>query len=270
MNIKSKIKEAAEFLGKRGRRIEFIFFGLILVFVSLMPMFLYSYMEYLFAIFADYTMDVAGLTVEQADGLFTVLNALAFCVAILFAVLVTFPTFYCFFGYSYKLYREGIAGRGRYLDLGERGYLGALGSGAVICGVLAICIAPVIVLVTIGNKLAFVENELVSILVKYVFVVVVAGGLAIGFLIFVLFKPLFLFAYYSARGERTLSAISKSVERMRSPRAKQIYKEYIKAFLPSLLLSVASILVLFLLDTLPKMSIVYFDIADEIIYGEQQ
>jgi hypothetical protein len=57
---------------------------------------------------------------------------------------------------------------------------------------------------------------------------------------------------------------------MRSPRAKQIYKEYIKAFLPSLLLSVPSVLVLFLIDTLPKMSLVYFEVADEIVYGEQQ
>lgn len=270
MNIKLKIKEAAEFLGRRGRRIELIFFGLILVFVSLTPLFLYSYIEYLFAALTEYIVKSAHLTVAQGDSLFLVFSVATLCIVILFAIFVTLPVFSCFFGHSYRLYREGIAGRSQYLSFGKRGYFGAIGSGAVICGVLALCLAPVVALATLGNRLALSENERIVIIVKYLFVIAIAVGLVLGFLIFMLFRPLFLFGYYTARGEKVLSAISKSVARMRSPRAKQIYKEYIKAFLPSLLLSVASVLVLFLIDTLPKMSLVYFEAADEIVYGEQQ
>ena len=55
---------------------------------------------------------------------------------------------------------------------------------------------------------------------------------------------------------------------MRTPRAKKIYKEYIRSFLPSLALSVVTILVLFIIDTLPKMMAVYYMVADDIVYGE--
>ena len=115
---------------------------------------------------------------------------------------------------------------------------------------------------------AFHEDSRVAMLVSYFLGLIVAAGLALGFLVFMLFRPFFLFGYYTARGEKVGAALSKSFKRMRSARAKQIYYAYIKAFLPSLLLSLATLLVLFLIDTLPKMSIVYFDIADDMAYGE--
>ena len=270
MNIKQKIKEAAEFLGRRGRRIELIFFGLILVFVFFSPLFFYSYTEYLFAWLTEYIVESAHLTPTLGEGLLSVFDIAALCLAILLAIFVTLPIFSCFFGYAYRLYREGIAGGKRYLSFGKRGYFGAIGSGAVICGVFALCLAPVVTFVTLGNQLVFSEDERIVILVKYLFIFAIAAGLVLEFLIFMLFRPFFLFVYYISRGEKVIRAVAESVRRMRSPRAKQIYMGYIKAFLPSLLLSLASVLVIFLIDTLPKMSIVYFEVANEIIYGEQQ
>ena len=103
MNIKQKIKEAAEFLGRRGRRIELIFFGLILVFVFFSPLFFYSYTEYLFAKLTDYIATVARLTPTQGDGLSLILNVAALCLSILLAIFVTLPIFSCFFIISIKM-----------------------------------------------------------------------------------------------------------------------------------------------------------------------
>ena len=134
---------------------------------------------------------------------------------------------------------------------------------------LAICLAPVIIISFVGSSLAESDNEVIVALVKYLFVFAIAAGLALGFLIFILLRPLFLFVYYTSRGESAGAAILLSVKRMRSHRAKEMYNKYIKAFLPSLLLSLATVLVLFFVDTLPKMSMVYFEVADEIAYGEE-
>ena len=127
-----------------------------------------------------------------------------------------------------------------------------------------------IVLVEVGTVFAFSDDRRIAMLVSYLFFLIVAIGLVLGFFVFLLFRPLFLFGYYSARGEKVGKALSKSVKRMRSSRAKQIYKEYINSFVPSLLLSIVTLLVYFFIDTLPKMSMVYFDVADDIIYNEQQ
>ena len=267
IDIKQRKKEAAEFLGRKGRRIEIIFFGLLLVFATVSPIYLFAYLEYFFCEIADYAIKAMALgAYKQAIELSCSIVAGAF--AILLAMLLTLPIFSCFFGSTYRIYRDGIAGKRKYFALGERGYFGAIGAGAVIFGTLAICLSPVIALVQLGEHLAKSSDERVVTLVTYLFFLLVAAGLVLGFLIFLLFRPLFLFAYYSARGERVTRALSKSVKRMRSPRAKQIYSEYIKAFLPSLLLSLATVLVLFLLDTLPKMSMLYFDVADEMARGE--
>ena len=266
-DIKQRKKEAAEFLGRKGRRIEIIFFGLLLVFVTIAPIYLFAYLEYFFYEIADHAIKTMALGVYKG-AIEISCSIVAGACAILLAIFLTFPIYACFFGSTYRIYRDGIAGRRKYFALGERGYFGAMGSGAVICGVLAICLAPVIALVQLGEHLAKSDDERVVTLVTYLFFLIVAVGLVLGFLIFLLFRPLFLFAYYSARGEKMTQALSKSVKRMRSPRAKQTYKEYIMAFLPSLLLSLATVLVLFLLDTLPKMTMVYFDIADEMAQGE--
>lgn len=268
IDIKLKKKEAAAFLGSRGRRIEIIFFGLLLVFSTLVPIFLLSYIEYLLLVLAGFISDVAKLSESVLGVLEISASVIAFACAILFAIFVTFPIFACFFGNSYRIYREGIAGDRQYFAFGERGYFGAVSSGSVIFGIFAFCLIPVIVLSQIGMHFAFHEDHRIAMLVSYFLVLIVAAGLALGFLVFMLFRPFFLFGYYTARGEKVGAALSKSIKRMRSARAKQIYKAYIKAFLPSLLLSLATLLVLFLIDTLPKMSIVYFDIADDIAYGE--
>lgn len=270
IDLKLKKKEAVDFLGRKGRRIEIIFFGLILVFVSLLPIFLWSYLDYIFTTVIEYCTKGVKLTESLNSSLALVAPILSLAIALLFVIFVTLPVFSCFFGHSYRIYRDGMAGERKYFALGEQGYFGAMRSGAVIFGILALSLAPVIILVTLGTHFVFFDDERVSALVSYLFFLIVAAGLALGFLVFLLFRPLFLFGYYTARGKKVGEALSLSVKRMRSPRAKQIYKEYIKAFLPSLLLSLVTVLVLFLLDTLPKMSMVYFDIADDIIYGEQQ
>lgn len=268
IDIKLKKKEAADFLSSRGRRIEIIFFGLLLVFATLVPIFLLSYIEYLLLVLVGFISDVVKLSESVADVLVISASVIAFACAILFAIFVTFPIFSCFFGNSYRIYREGIAGGRRFLDFGERGYFGAILSGSVIFGVLAFCLAPVIALAELGMHFAFHEDSRIAMLVSYFLGLIIAVGLVIGFFIFMLFRPFFLFGYYTAKGEKVGVALSKSLKRMRSERAKQIYKAYIKTFLPSLLLSIATLLVLFLIDTLPKMSMVYFDIADDIAYGE--
>ena len=74
--------------------------------------------------------------------------------------------------------------------------------GAIIFGVLAICLVPVIFLVDLGMKFASNEGSTLALILNYLFVFVVAAGLVIGFLIFLLFKPLFLVGYYVARGKK--------------------------------------------------------------------
>lgn len=269
-DIKQKKKEAAEFLGRKGRRIEIIFFGLLLTFVSIMPIYLCSYIVFFFEKLNEYIKITIKLTDSQSNIMLTALEILAICISVLFVIFLTFPVFSCFFKNSYKIYRQGIAGERKYFELGAHGYFGAIRSGAVFFGIFVLCLVPVIALVKIGTALTFSENKAIVDLVECLFIFIIAVGLVLGFLIFLLFKPLFLFGYYTARGKNVLEALKESVKRMRSPRAKKIYGAYIKAFLPSLLLSIATVLVFFLLDTLPKMSMVYFDIAEDIIYGEQQ
>jgi hypothetical protein len=269
LNIKIKIKEAAEFLDRRGRRIEIIFFGLILVFAALAPLMIYAYIEHLFAVLTSYIVGLARLTVVQGNAIYIAFLVLAVFIVLCFLAFFTMPLFSCFFGHSYRLYRNGIAGKSKLFALGKGGYWGAIKAGCVIFVLLAICLAPVIIISFVGSSLAESDNEVIVALVKYLFVFAIAAGLALGFLIFILLRPLFLFVYYTSRGESAGAAILLSVKRMRSHRAKEMYNKYIKSFLPSLLLSLATVLVLFFVDTLPKMSMVYFEVADEIAYCEE-
>ena len=278
LDIKLKIKDATEILGRKGRRIDLIFFGLMLVFVTLLPVFVYSYVEYFIYVVLDYLSTVGAISLSvmnQIDVMMVSSVVLAFLAAVCLLFIAS-PVYFSFFNYVYKMYRGGIAGKPQFLPRlndktgNERNYSYSFFAGMVIFLIFAICLLPLILFVAIVPTLVADADERIIILIKYLFIFGIAAEIVIGFFIFLLFRPLFLFVYYAVRGEKVWRSISLSVKRMRSPRAKQIYKEYIKAFLPSLLLSLATVLVLFLSDTLPKMSLVYFDVADEIIYREQQ
>ena len=86
---------------------------------------------------------------------------------------------------------------------------------------------------------------------------------------FLLFRSLFLFAYFASKGENVGEAIKKSCKIMKTQKAKRYYKSYIKSFLPNLLLALPTFLVLFFIDTLPKMMIVYYKLCDELLYGDK-
>ncbi len=270
MNIKLKIKDAAEFLGRKGRRINLIFFGLILVFVTFTPIFIHSYAEYFSYLLIDYLLESEIIAPLNEKTLVHIVYLVAFIFAMIFLILVTCPIYYSFFAYSYQTYRNGIAGKAQFFNISTYGYLNYLSWGIVIFSAFAICFVPLIIMVSCVQRLILSVDDRISTLIEYLFIFIIAAGLVIGFLIFLLLRPLFLFVHYSLRGENFDKAVVLSIRRMRSPRAKRLYKEYIKAFLPSLILSVVTIVVLFLLDTLPKMTLVYFEVADEIVYGEEK
>ena len=268
IDIKLKKREAADFLNRKGRRIEIIFFGLILIFVSLAPIFLYSYLSYIFSHLNIYIVNTAKLTVEQGNISYTVFWIFAVIISFAVVLFLTVPMYSCFFSHSYKIYRDGIAGKAKYFEFGEYGYWGGFRSGLLIFVILVLCLAPTVAIVALCRWFATFDDIRFVALVNYLSFIAVAVGIVFGFFIFLFFKPLFLFGYYIARGKKVVEALSLSQKQMKTPRANEIYRAYIRSFIPSLLLSLATLLVLFLLDTLPKMSMVYFDVADEIIYGE--
>lgn len=292
INMKAIKSEATEFLNKKGRRIELILCALVLVFTAVVPIFFYSYI-------VDFTfmaMNKADLNFNamMEDIISVAVRVISCILSLLFVVFVTFPVYSSYFGFSYKLYRNGIAGNGEHFPNGK-GYGHALSTGGILYGVLFVSLVPLVLLVDLGNLLfslvndeAFAEKILSKIkneeISEYIgkllqelsiadflnafFFVIIIVGLVLSFLVFLLFKPTFLVGYFIARGEKAGRAIKLSRERMRTARAKKIYGDYIKSFLPSLLISVVTLLTLFLIDTLPKMTVVYFEIADEIVYGE--
>lgn len=292
INMKAIKNEATEFLNKKGRRIELILCALVLVFTAIAPIFFYSYIADL----SFMTIDKANLNFnEMTENVIAIAVRVVSCIlSLLFVVFVTFPMYSSYFGFSYKLYRNGIAGGGEHFPKGK-GYGHALSTGGILYGVLFVSLVPLVLLVDLGNLLfslvndeAFAEKILSKIkneeISEYIgkllqdlsiadflsafFFVIIIVGLVLSFLVFLLFKPLFLVGYFTARGEKASRAIKLSRERMRTARAKKIYGDYIKSFLPSLLISVVTLLTLFLIDTLPKMTVVYFELADEIVYGE--
>lgn len=268
--MKALKKEASDFLSKKGRRIEFILLGLVVIFVTFFPLYIFSYFDYLIASLVDYMAAAKGFAEGLRNGLLLGSAIFSGVLAILAALFFTCPTYYCLFSYSYKSYREGIAGEAKFLSFGKYGYFGALRSGVILFAILCLCLAPVIALTEAGTYLSNSSDKRIADLVSYLFPLIIAAGLALGFLTFLLFRPLFLFGYYSARGKSVRESLSLSVKRMRTRRAKEIYKSYIKSFLPSLILSALTVLVLFVIDTLPKMMTVYCVIADDIVYGENK
>lgn len=293
-SMKLKKKEATEFLNKRGRRIELILCGLVLVFTAIAPIFIYSYVSELVFWGTDLIADALemGKKAEEALGIFA--RVVGWIMAVAFVVFVTCPTYSSYFGFSYKLYRNGMAGNGvRFPE--KKAYIHELLNGGVIFGTLLVSFIPIALLIDLGNLaldaiskkpfinklIEMIDNEevrksisdiitdekLVSSM-EAMFFILVLVGLVLSFLVFLLFKPLFLVGYFTARGSNAKEAVKMSVEKMRTPSAKSAYKAYIKSFLPALLLSLVSLLTLFFADTLPKMTTVYFRVADEIVYGE--
>ena len=293
-SMKLKKKEATEFLNKRGRRIELILCGLVLVFTAIAPIFIYSYVSELVFWGTDLIANALeiGKKAEEALGIFA--RVVGWIMAVAFVVFVTCPTYSSYFGFSYKLYRNGMAGNGvRFPE--KKAYTHELLNGGVIFGVLLVSFIPIALLIDLGNLaldaiskkpfinklIEMIDNEevrksisdiitdekLVSSM-EAMFFLLVLVGLVLSFLVFLLFKPLFLVGYFTARESNAKEAVKMSVEKMRTPSAKSAYKAYIKSFLPALLLSLVSLLTLFFADTLPKMTTVYFRVADEIVYGE--
>ena len=293
-SMKLKKKEATEFLNKRGRRIELILCGLVLVFTAIAPIFIYSYVSELVFWGTDLIANALeiGKKAEEALGIFA--RVVGWIMAVAFVVFVTCPTYSSYFGFSYKLYRNGMAGNGvRFPE--KKAYTHELLNGGVIFGVLLVSFIPIALLIDLGNLaldaiskkpfinklIEMIDNEevrksisdiitdekLVSSM-EAMFFILVLVGLVLSFLVFLLFKPLFLVGYFTARESNAKEAVKMSVEKMRTPSAKSAYKAYIKSFLPALLLSLVSLLTLFFADTLPKMTTVYFRVADEIVYGE--
>ncbi|MBO7302727.1 MAG: hypothetical protein J6U68_00905 [Clostridia bacterium] len=266
--MKALKQEANGFLGKRGRRVGFIFFGLLLIFASFLPIYAFSYIEYLLITLLEYIARSAPLGVPLFNGLSIGATVLSAVIAVLIAIFFTSFVYSRFFSYAYKSYREGIAGEPKFFSVGKGGYFKTWRTGLLLYGILVLCLVPVIVLVEVGSYFLQSQDKRVASLVSYLFVFVIAIGLVLGFLIFLLFRPLFLYGYYVSRGKGVKESVLLSVRRMRTLRAKQMYKNYIRSFLPSLLLSVVTIMVLFIIDTLPKMMAVYYMVADDIVYGE--
>lgn len=270
--IKQRKREAAEFLGRKGRRIEIIFFGLLLVFVTFVPIYIYYCTEELFAALVNYICNTAKLTAEVRGYIDIGATCLTVLIISLFAIFVSFPAYAQFFSYSYKVYRDSVAGAPKYFSFGKGGYGRAIVSGFFIALAFALCLAPVIAIFNVGLYVISLTEEkikILSMILNYAFPIFIVIGLLIGFFVFLLFYPFFLFPYYVAREKNAFRAIGLSVRQMRKKSAKKLYWRYIGGFLPSIILSLITILVLFLIDTMPKMSMVYFDVAEDIVAAEK-
>ena len=261
-SVKELKREATDFLGKKGRRIDMIFYCLILIFVLISPIFIFHYTQYL-AFWA-----ISALPIRIVDaGLLALVLALVF--SIVFALLVSLPVVHSYFKYSYKMYREGIAGRLSYFSRGKGEYGKSFVGGLFIGLFMAACASPLMILVNLMRPLAVHPDKRISALVSYLFFLIVAVGLALCFGVFLLLRPMFLFCYYTSRGYSVGRSFSMSVKNMRSARAKRLHADYVKAFLLDILLSIATFLIWFVIDTLPKMTLVYQRIADEIASVEE-
>ena len=270
VDMKLKMREAAEFLGRKGRRIEIIFFGLLLVFVTIMPLYLYSYLEYFFGEMYEFIQNYHTFTEIQNDVITIVCLFFAIVCAIAFVAFLTLPIYSCFFDFSYKIYRNGSCGKQKFLGFGKRGYWGAFRAGGIFVFIFALSVAPVVGMVILGKYLVGFDDVRIVTLVNNLFFLMIAMGFVIGFFVLLAFKPFFLFGYYIAKGKKVFEALSLSCKQMKKKSAKEIYFVYFKAFVPSLLLSLATLLVFFIVDTLPKMILVYFDVAEDIVYVEQE
>ena len=269
MDIKTEKKEAARFLNQKGRRVDLVFFGLILIFVWMAPVFIYSYVAYLVSTLMVGVFGGIDFTQAVAMLLSLIAPALGALLAILFLIFVTSPVMHRFFLFSYRMHRCGVAGRCEFFGGGRREYSKSLSSGFVCVSVMVICMIPPIVAQALAKLMVNSPDKIISALGQGIFVLVILLGIFLGFCVFLLFRPLFLFGYFSAKGETVGASLKKSCKIMKSKGAKNVYKSYIKSFAPSLLLAIPTFLVLFFIDTLPKMITVYHRLCDEIVYGDE-
>ena len=267
MDIKAEKKEAARFLNQRGRRIDFVIFGLILIFVGMSPVFLYSYVAYLVSTIVVGIVGDMQFTKLVADLLSSIAPVSGTIIAILFLVFVTLPVMQYFFFFSYRMYRQGVAGKCSYFSGGS--YKSALALGSISSSVLIVSFIPIIFAYDIAKHITKSPDQMIANFGRGIFAFVVILGIVLGFFVFLLFRSLFLFAYFASKGENVGEAIKKSCKIMKTQKAKRYYKSYIKSFLPNLLLALPTFLVLFFIDTLPKMMIVYYKLCDELLYGDK-
>ncbi len=268
MNIKTEKKDAAVFLGKRGRRVDFVFWGIIIIFVTIAPVFLFSYTAHLLSvavvnIFAGMTFSPTVATIISYSGVI-----LAFVLTLFLVIFFTFPVFHSFFGFSYRIYREGMGAKNEFSKSPAFGYFGLLRAGFISVGVLIISLIPVFASMKFGNSLVVSGNSSIAAMARGLFLFIIILGIVLGFCVFLLFRPIFLFGYFSARGESVRVSLKKSRAIMKKKSSKKLYSAYIKAFLPSLSLALPTFMVLFFVDTLPKMMIVYYRLSDELVYSE--
>ena len=268
MDIKAEKKEAARFLNQRGRRIDFVFFGLMLIFVWITPIFLYNYVAYLVCTFVIGFWGHLKFTKLVANLLSAIAPTAGVIVAVLFLIFVTLPVMHRFFSFSYRMHRQGIAGREGFFCGGEL-YTKSLAKGSVSSGVLIICALPGILFYNLARLMVKSSDEMISTFGTGIFAFAVLAGIVLGFFVLLLFRPIFLYGYFSAKGEKVDSAIKKSLKIMKTEKAKGFYKSYMKSFAPALLLAIPTFLVLFFVDTLPKMILVYYKLCDELLYGEE-
>lgn len=256
-------RDAAELLGKKGRRVDMIFYCLILIFAVIAPIFFFYYIWNLVFVGMSYST----LDTQVAE---IISFAVALVLSIALAIFAGLPVICGYFKYSYKVYKEGMAGEATYFSREKGSYRRSLLGGILIGIFLAACASPLIVLVNFLRPLATHPDKRISALVTYLFFLAIAAGLALGLCVFLLFRPMFLFCYYISRGIGVGRAISLSVKRMRDVRAKRLYMSYVKAFLPDMLLSLVTLLIFFVVDALPRMTLVYHRVADEIAFDEEE
>ena len=112
--IKQRKREAAEFLGRKGRRIEIIFFGLLLVFVTFVPIYIYYCTEELFSALVNYICNTASLTADVKHYMTVGSVCLTVLLIVIFAIFISFPAYAQFFSHSYRIYRDSVAGTPKY------------------------------------------------------------------------------------------------------------------------------------------------------------
>ena len=123
---------------------------------------------------------------------------------------------YRFFVYTYRMYRQGIAGNPKFLD--KSGYLKSICMGGVSVGVLLVCFIPIVGLYHFAVYISSSSDEFVSNLGSGIFVFVILIGIFLGFCVFLLFRPLFLYGYFVAKGQNVPTALKSSCKIMKNLR----------------------------------------------------
>ena len=186
MDIKAEKKEAARFLNQRGRRIDFVIFGLILIFVGMSPVFLYSYVAYLVSPIVVGIVGDMQFTKLVADLLSSIAPVSGTIIAILFLVFVTLPVMQYFFFFSYRMYRQGVAGKCSYFSGGS--YKSALALGSISSSVLIVSFIPIIFAYDIAKHITKSPDQMIANFGRGIFAFVVILGIVLGFFVFLLFS----------------------------------------------------------------------------------